>query len=216
MKACTKAARLPPASKVKMIHKIDTKFVESMCSDALQELGFIMKRGIGTLNFDDNFYYWIGLNSGLDSGSVRINPFVGVHSRDVMKTIAEVGGAKYKPLQSATFAVFLGELTPNTHQFIFSNESDARVEAKRLASAIKEFGFPFMHSICDYEGLLPLLKKRVPILGGYPQRYAATLYLHGDLPGGNEFVDSYLADTKNSEKDVVEDLRNLKTRFLDG
>jgi hypothetical protein len=199
-----------------MIEKIDRKNVESKCSDALQELGFTTRRGVGTLNVDDDFYYWVGLNAGVHTGFVRVNPFVGVHSKNIMRITSEAKGEKYKPLEVATFAVFLGDLAPNTPQFIFHNEGDVSVEAGRLAVAIKELGIPFMKNICNYESLLPCLKRRVPMLGGYPQRYAAALYLNGDRAGAIDFVESYLADTANSEIDVLDGLKNLKARFLAG
>lgn len=199
-----------------MIEKIDRKYVESKCSDALRELGFATRGGVGTLNVDDDFYCWVGLNAGVHTGFVRVNPFVGVHSKNIMRMTSEAKGKKFKPLEVATFAVFLGELVPDTPQFIFHNENDVLVEASRLAFAIKEFGIPFMRNICNYESLLPFLKSRVPMLGGYPQRYAAALYLNGDREGAIQFVESYLADTENSEADVLDDLKNLKTRFLAG
>lgn len=188
--------------------------MESECSNALQELGFVTKRGVGTLNVNDDFYYWVGLNAGVHAGFIRINPFIGVHSKNIMRMTSEAKGEKYKPLEVATFAVFLGELSPDTPQFIFCNEKDVSIEASRLAFAIKESGIPFMQKISNYESLLPYLKKRVPMLGGYPQRYAAALYLNGDRPGAIEFIDSYLMDAANDDVDVASWLKNLKTYFL--
>lgn len=199
-----------------MTKQIDRKLVESGCSVALASLGFTMRRGIGTIHINDEFSAWIGLNVGKHEGFIRINPFVGVHCQNIMKMTSEAKGEKYKPFEIASFAVFLGTLKPDIPQFIFSDENDVPVEARRLAEAVAEFGLPFVQTISSYERLLPHLKERVPMLGGYPQRYAAALYLSGDRLGAIEFLDSCLAEHANREADLIDVFERLKAMFIAG
>lgn len=93
-----------------MIEKIDKKYVESKCSDALRELRFATRRGVGALNVDDDFYCWAGLNAGMYAEFACINPFVGMHSKNIIRITSETKGEKFKPLEVATFSIFLREL----------------------------------------------------------------------------------------------------------
>lgn len=198
-----------------MTKKIDHSFVEKECSSALERLGFVMRRGVGTLKINDNFNVWVGLNAGKHEGFIRINPFIGIYCKPIMEMVAAAKGKKVVPFEIATFAVFLGTLKPDLPEFIFSDESDEVLdEASRLAAAVNQFGIPFALEISSLEKLRPRLKDRVPMLGGYPQRYAAALYLSGDPAGAISFIDSYLADNPDTEYDLKITLTNLKAAFV--
>ena len=54
-------------------------------------------------------------------------------------------------------------------------------------------GMSYARSIADYDTLLPLLKSRVNMLGGYPERVACCLYLMGRFADAREFAVAFLA-----------------------
>ncbi len=190
---------------------MDIKLIEQACSVALSDIGVIMKRRIGHFPINDDFVGWIGLNAGQHKDFTRINPFIGVHCPKVMKMVALAAEEKYRPNESATYSVFLGTLCPEIEQFIFTDEIDISAEAKRLASKLKEFGVPYMHSLANYSILLPLLKKRVPVLGGYPQRYAAALLLSGNYQKYIDFIESQIVVLRSEGvPEVITALEKIK------
>ncbi|MBV6323962.1 hypothetical protein [Duganella violaceipulchra] len=166
------------------------KSVRKACLDALAAVGIPRKYDRGVLQLSDGFFAWIGLNTGTHSDFIRINPFVGVHATEVMKVFCAVAGMKWRPGEWATYAVHLGELCPDVQQFIFATEADVPGEAARLAQTIAEFGMPYAKTLCSYDTLLPLLKARVPGLGGAPQMYAVTLALNGELAAAQAFLEA--------------------------
>lgn len=198
-----------------MGQKNDVKIVEVECAKALAQIGIETKSGIGTMPINGDFLGWVGLNSGRHEGFIRINPFVGVHCPAIMKMAAMAEGKKYRPKEIATFAVFLGTLCPHVEQFIFTDETDVVMEAERLSSVVAEFGIPYMETIASYPALLPILEARVPNLGGYPQRYAAALYLNGDARRAEEFIDGEIVSLeRGNEIEVIASLENLKQLML--
>jgi hypothetical protein len=161
----------------------DKKFLnmlEDVCDFELCELGFTrLRRGSVVWQFDNNFLGWIGLNVGNHGNMVRLNPFVGIHVVDVMKLSDSLSARKYAKGGSATYAIHLGELIPNTPTFEFEVGTDLTFEAKRLARAIFDVGLGYMKSLCSYEVLSPLLYERMPMHGGYPETYILSLYCAG-------------------------------------
>lgn len=193
----------------------DLKSIENSCAAALSQVGVKVKSGTGTLPIGNAFSGWVGLNSGRHKGFIRINPFVGVHCQQIMKLVASASGKKYRPSELATFSIYLGELCPEVSQFVFNDGDDSTKEAERLASTIEEFGFPYMRKIASYDALLPLLEKRVPTLGGYPQRYAAALYLSGKIDMALEFTNTQIGLLDNQDSpEVIAALQKLKTLML--
>lgn len=193
----------------------DVKSIETKCALALARVGIETKAGIGTIPLSEQSLGWVGLNAGHHENFTRINPFIGVHCPAIMKMTAAAGGKRYRAKEIATFAVFLGTLCPHVKQFIFTDETDVSAEAERLSAVVAEFGIPYMKKIANYPALLPLLEERIPSLGGYPQRYAAALYLGGDEERAIEFIDSEIILLKNdNETDVIDALENLKKFML--
>jgi hypothetical protein len=86
----------------------------------------------------------------------------------------------------------MGELKPDEPVFRFDRHTDIDAEASRLARLYCETGMSYAKSIGSYDRLLPLLQSRVEMLGAYPERIAACLYLMGRRDEANEFVRSFL------------------------
>ncbi|WP_157201573.1 hypothetical protein [Massilia sp. Root418] len=191
--------------------KIEVKRIEHECALALAPLGVNMRQGTGSIAINEEFFGWIGLNSGQHNQFIRINPFIGLHCPAIMKLTAAAGGKKYCPNEVATYSVFLGTLCPHVKQFIFNEEVDIEYEARRMASVIGEFGLPYMNEISNFPSLLPLLKERVPSLGGYPQRYAAALHLSGNTEEAIVFIEQQIAlFQQDGENDLIATMKKLR------
>lgn len=174
------------------------KDIRLKCYDALERNGFtrFAKEGVDW-PLDAGFHCWVGLNTGLYSDRVEINPFVGVHVVPIGRLRAALEGCKYDR-GVATYAIPMGEILPvrNERAFAFTPEqSDSFVdsETQRLAVLYANAGLAYARSIASYKALLPLLEGRVEMLGGYPERIACCLYLMGEISRARAFVDDFLA-----------------------
>lgn len=181
--------------------------VSDACEAALVRHGFKrLRRHWVVWEFSKEFLGWVGLNSGSRASFVRINPFVGVHCVPLMKLIQEVRGNKYKLGDIATFAMHLGEICPDVEVFEFHDGTDFEPEAERLAETICQHGVPYMQTLASYEALLPRLREREPMLGGYPERVAVCLVLLGRQAEALAYLDAklkeYQADTVNPDTQV--------------
>jgi hypothetical protein len=151
------------------------------CYDALEGRGFtrFRKDGVDRL-IRDQFYCWVGLNTAVHKDNIEINPFVGIHVTTLEKMWTSLKRGKYPGKYDrsvATYAVHLGELVPDEAAFQFYLKTDLKSEGERLADIYIKFGLIFAEEISTYETLLPMLYKRVDMLGGYPERFACCLFL---------------------------------------
>ncbi|WP_367346183.1 hypothetical protein [Stenotrophomonas bentonitica] len=155
----------------------------------------------------EGFHCWVGLNSSVDRDWLDVNPFVGIHVVPIMKFYTTLEGRKYAR-NVATYAAHLGTLKPDVAVFWFSKDRDNSAEFDRMASLYRDSGLDFAISVSTFDLLLPLLKKRVTSLGGYPERYASCLHLMGRTKESISFVESF----SNSEPDYF---REFSRRYLD-
>jgi hypothetical protein len=183
--------------------------IVDQCLTALTARGFdrFRKKNVN-LHLHDGFYCWVGLNEGLYRDQLNINPFVGVHVVPLDRLWGNLQKGRWPGKYDrgvATYAVNMGELDSAKNEFKFaftSQQSDGFVqaEADRLAELYATVGLEFANSIASYEALLPLLKERVPMLGGYPQRVASCLYLMNRKCDARAFVEEFLP----THRDVFE------------
>ncbi len=173
------------------------KAVRLKCYDALEREGFarFAKEGVDW-PLSDGFHCWVGLNSGLYPDRVEINPFVGVHVVPIAK-LRVLEGRKYDR-RIATYAIHMGELpgARDEQAFAFTTtQSDIFIasESQRLAHLYATVGFNYAQSIASYEALLPLLKGRLHLLGGYPENVACCLFLMGRVGEAYAFAQDFLA-----------------------
>lgn len=182
--------------------KCDADFkreVLNCCYESLEELGF---RRIRKENVDwpiaPSFNAWVGLNTTLHADHIAINPFVGVHASELETMWFRLSGRNYPGRYgpSATYAVHLGELERAKNEIVFRFEAhlsseEIKSEAKRLALLIHNVGLDYSRSISSYSSLLPLLREKVPMLGGYPERVSCCLYLMGLQNEARAFVEEF-------------------------
>jgi hypothetical protein len=173
------------------------------CLMALAARGFDrFRKNDVNLHLHDGFYCWVGLNQGLYPDRLWIEPFVGIHTEPIARLYASLDNGKYAVKYNrgvATYAVHMGELEDAKDEFKFAftpQQSDAFVQSEmdRLADLYATVGLTYAKSIASFEALLPLLKERVPMLGGYPQRVASCLYLMGRKSEARTFVENFLPD----------------------
>jgi hypothetical protein len=163
------------------------KHVLDCCYQSLQNVGFRRRRKHDAdWPLSPAFTAWVGLNTGLYSDRLEINPYVGVHAPEVEKLRMKLSGLQYpgRSGPSATYAKNIGELDAAKQERVFSfqahlTEEDIGAEAKRLARLLQTTGLAYSKSIASYETLLPLMRERVGMLGGYPQRVCCCLHLMG-------------------------------------
>lgn len=168
------------------------------CLDALSAVGFKRYRKNDVDSpLGNGFHCWVGLNTGLEQDHVDINPFVGVHVVPIEKfwTGLKVGRypAKYDR-GTATYSTHMGKLAPTVPAFRFIRESEVALEAKRLAELYATVGLEYAASLASYDSLLPLFRDRVDMLGAYPERFAACLYLMDRKDEARTFVADFQKD----------------------
>lgn len=162
------------------------------CLDALEAVGFTRYRKDHVdWPMEHGFHCWVGLNTALEDGCLDVNPFVGVHVVPIMKFYTSQEGSKYRRT-TATYAVHMGELAPKVPVFRFNRDTDVEAEAQRLARLYLDIGLTYALSIGDYGQLLPLLRARLPMLGGYPELVASCLYLMGQKDEAKVLVEGFL------------------------
>jgi hypothetical protein len=164
------------------------------CYDALEAAGFTRyKKDAVDWPMSEGFHCWVGLNESLEGDHLDISPFIGVHVVPIMRLYTSLEGRKYQRTV-ATYANHMGRLVPRERIFRFDRATDVSQEAKRLAQLYVDVGLTYAVSIGSYETLLPLLRERVPMLGGYPERVATCLYQMGRLQEAFEFVEEFLME----------------------
>lgn len=168
------------------------------CHNALERHGFrrFAREGVDW-PIDDDFRCWVGLNTGLYHSHVDVVPFVGVHAVAIER-LASLDGLKYRR-QTATYAEPMGALPGAAEQRAFTFQADAtpswiEAEADRLAVIYMKYGLPYALSLSSYKVLAPLLHSQLRFLGGYPERYAACLYLMGRKGEAAQFTQQFLQE----------------------
>jgi hypothetical protein len=154
------------------------------------------------------------LNKGNHGAMVRVNPFVGTHAIEVMRLQAELGGSKYVKGGSASYASHIGELLPDEYAFEFHVGEDLTAEAERLAQCIAGPGLKYMKSISTYDALLPLVAERMPMLGGYPERYVLILFLTGKQELAVDFIDKVLRKEEDFAQYNHDSFNKFASNFL--
>lgn len=170
-----------------------------LCLTSLEDVGFRRYRKDAVdWPLNKEFNGWAGLNMAIDGDGVELNPFVGIHAVAIEKMWMSLSGLKYPGPYGkvATYSIHLGEIErlklersfafapKQSEEFIFG-------EASRLAKLYVEKGLDFSRSIASYDALLPLLRGRVSMLGGNPQRVSCCLYLLGMKADAERFVESF-------------------------
>ena len=188
------------------------KGVEEACESALVDAGFKkLRKGRVVYEISSDFFGWVGLNKGVHGDMLRINPFVGVHAIAVMKLCAQLENVKYVKGEYATYAIHLGQILPDASTFEFRVGESYFEESRRLANCLAQRGLEYMISIADFDGLLPLIEARIPMLGGYPERYACMLYLCGKRVQARRFVSNVM----NLEGDLARISNDSFATFAD-
>ena len=189
--------------------RISVKSVVADFEENLLKIGFERtgKRTI-LLNIGDDFFGWVGINSGIMANSVAINPHVGVHSKKIMELSAQISGSKYEYGKYATISKYLGTVDRSLPQLIVRDKSDLKRALSLFQESMLKYGVPFMRQYNNYEALLPVLLDNVSRLGGYPERVAICYHLMGKDSTALRFLD----DLKDS---FWEENNNYGIQYVD-
>ena len=173
------------------------------CCKALSDAGFqTFRKHNVDWPINHEFRAWVGLNTGLYADRVEISPFTGVHSVEIERLWTKIARSPYDR-RFATYAIFLGELAPNERRFIFRTDVDLELESIRLALSYSNLGMAYSNSIASLAALEPLLKSRVSMLGGYPERYACCLHLQSRYEEALYFLRGFTADHPHFNRDFT-------------
>lgn len=160
------------------------------CEAALTRRGFSrvrMHRNV--LEISTDFQGWIGLCDGIYHDQVRITPALGVHCVPLMRLICSTTGTRYRRSEFASIAYALSDVKKGVAPFEFTSEESLVTESERLASTMERYGIPFMRAFASYEAVVSVSKARSGILGGYPEKAAAALYLMGRSDEARKWLD---------------------------
>ncbi len=161
------------------------------CLLSLEKKGFTRhSKGWVDFPFNDEFFRWVGLNTGLNADFARFNPFIGIHAPKINKLCAKLESRSYSR-SVATYARHIAQINPDVREIKFRVDEDVEKEADYLASAVSDAIATFSRSIASYEELCPLLKGRLHWLGGFPERYACCLHLLGKNREAIDFVQKF-------------------------
>lgn len=170
------------------------KYVLNECESEFKKQGFYNPRKNCILfQLNKGFYGWVGMNTAINSGTLEINPFVGVHCKEIMEIRDFLWGSKYKLGDIATFAVHFGSILPTADSFLFYHDKPEYVhaEASRLVSSITKYGIPYMEKISTLDNLIHALEGKLKILGGFPESYAIALYKNNETERCLQFLNEH-------------------------
>ncbi len=193
------------------------KDVLNECESYFKENRFYLPRkGCVLLPIDESFLGWVGMNTASNAGLLEINPFVGIHCPEIFRIKSSITKKKYPKGETATFAIHLGEICPEVRAFHFysSEPESVKFEAMRLVSTILKFDVPYMHSIASYNALIPLLKERVNMLGGFPESYAIALFKNNELEKCAEFLEEHTLNIQSDGGMIVSNFEVFKQGLM--
>ena len=193
------------------------KLILTECDIQFKANGFkVPRKNCILYPINNDFDGWVGLNVATNEGSVKINPFIGVHSQPVAETVATLQNQKYKLGAVATYAVHLGAVCPNLSPVIFDIEdkSDIAAKVERLVHTITEFGVAYAYSIASYEKLIPLLKEKIDMLGGFPESYAVALFNSGERDECFKFLEIHAQNIEKYGDSIVKPFAEFSEGLL--
>ena len=136
-----------------------TKTILRRCQDFLASHGFSKHAGqIYTLRLtpSDPIQGWLGLNHVTHSGTVDVNPVVGVRHEEVERAVAEL--LSLPPTCTPTVSTHLGYVTPVATYAPWVVDSASPERIHEYLEQIPQYGIPFMRSADSLEAILRLLE----------------------------------------------------------
>lgn len=167
--------------------------IRGACRASLADAGYHPRAGdIYTRQISEDVLGWLGLNRAVNrqTGTVELNPVIGVRHQGLEKAVAELLDAKPHAYIPATLSTSLGYLMPSPRYRAWIVADEAHVEetvAEMVDSALK-FGSPYMEGLGELRSIVHAMESgagireyvafRLPV--GYllldqPDRAAASL-----------------------------------------
>lgn len=184
------------------------------CEAALVRHGFRRVRmHTIALDISPDFQGWVGLNTGLYHDRVCVAPAVGIHCVPLMRLICSLDERHYKVSDIATFAFSLNTFKKGIDPFNFMSEEDLEHESERLASFVEQY-VPLMRDFSSYEAVVAVSKWRSDMLGGYPEKAAAALFLMGRSEEARAWLAIQLEHFRLKERSTFEPFEEFASRLL--
>lgn len=146
------------------------------------------------IDFGDGFFSWLGVPlSRINQTSFEVYVNVGIHAENLNRMFVSLRSDKNINYSRSvtTYAIpieMLDGVGKLDHIIRLDNYLD---KSKEFAVMIAENGIKFSRSIANYETLLPLLKGRLNMHGGYPEFFACCLFFLNRLDEAKQFVEDF-------------------------
>lgn len=182
----------------------------------LGELGFAKRAGqVFTVNLSAEVLGWLGLNSASKrlAGAVEVHPVVGARHQVVERFVAELRGERFHPYQPPTVSTPLGYLMPqgSNRAWLFEEGSDPVAVGADLATAVSEFGLPFMRETDELEAFLAWIDQGFGFFLEY--RRPVTLALLGRDDEASADLRGSVAALRDRDDAAAAELRGFAEAF---
>jgi hypothetical protein len=158
----------------------------------------------------------VGLNTATHSrgrGVIEINPVVGVRNQRVERLVAELKQKPFDEVSPFTTGVNVGYLSPASRYqtFVFVEGESPEPIAEDLASAVQNYGIPFVRSNIALPSLFETLRSRFSIPEIAEYRIPVVLHLMGRDTEADAFLDDELSRIASRSDAAAELFRTFAT-----
>jgi hypothetical protein len=195
--------------------RIDDIILEGTCAP-LVALGMRKRKGlIFTIELTSDVLGRLAFNVATEhaqTGTVEVNPLVGVRFQEVERLITECMNRKFHAYSPSTIYLPLGYLMPEKRytSWEFSAENTVAV-GHSLVNAFAIHGLPFMHSVVTYPALLAQINAR----NGFDDQLAWSLpvaqLLAGQPEAARKTLDRQIAERAERTGGAEEAFRAFAT-----
>lgn len=193
---------------------VSLREILQVAENRLATLGFAkVKPGLFIRSQDDRFSGWLGLNRAGGSGTLEINPVIGVRSHEVEQIVAEhlrLRGPKN--LVVPTISTSLGYLLPQGTYvpWIFREECDVEKGIEDLMDAVRLFGLPFITEFSSLSRLVDgLQSSKLADADSKRLRLPVALILVGEHEKAASLLNRYLAEMGERSDDLAIEYRRF-------
>lgn len=186
--------------------KLLLRSIRDSCTREFSSRGYAKsKHGLFHIEVTKDFFGWIGLNEGVHSDRININPFVGIHCMPIEKMLAKCKGRRYRVGEIATFADHFGYVAPEApgYQFRFFRNEPVEPLAKQLVEVVDDFARPAVVSQANYGSLISLLKEREARGGGVPEALAVAYYMTEGVESAQLYLDRIIEAFQEKGKEQI-------------
>jgi hypothetical protein len=191
--------------------------------ESLSELK-ICRRGEGIYSFliNKEVLGWIGFNRVVNRTDkvIEINPVIGVRHQTLEKLVAELIGVKFQRYIPPTLSIHLGYLMPEQkyHPWliqIIEPIISVQISAQEMASAIKEYGLPFMLENANLQNLCKTMTEtEFSFREHCYYRIPVAFFLLNDFENAKRYLNMILVKLKDRKDSAATLYRDFSSRLI--